>query len=120
MTFQFPEDMRLSKVSNYVLYVTPPKPISLDDALSGSGIALSQLKEQGTEVSVYAVFSKAFSGTLELRAKNAEGQEVGRSERFEKLKQDADSATFFTFKFDARTPFASVTQFTLHSVAARR
>jgi hypothetical protein len=120
VTFQFPGDTRLSKVSTYVLHATPPKNIALDAALSDSGIALSQLKEQGTDVSVYAIFGKPFNGTLELRAKNAEGQEVGRSERLEKLKQDADSATFFTFKFDARTPFASVTQFTLHGVAARR
>jgi hypothetical protein len=70
--------------------------------------------------SLYAIFSKAFRGALELRAKNAEGQEVGRSERLAKLEQSADSARFFTFKFDARTPLASVTEFTLHSVTPRR
>lgn len=119
-TFEFPGDTRLSKVTTYVLRTTPPKHVALDAALQNSGIALSQLKEQGTDVSLYAIFGKPFSGTLELRAKNAEGQEVGRSERLEKLKQDADSATFFTFKFDARTPLATVTEFSLHSVAARR
>jgi len=120
IAFEFPGDTRLSKVSTYVLRMTPPKNVALDPALSSAGIALSQLKEQGSDVSVYAVFGKAWSGTLELRAKNAEGQEVGRSERLEKLKQDADSAAFFTFKFDSRTPLASVTEFTLHAVASRR
>jgi hypothetical protein len=119
VTFEFPSDTRLSKVSTYVLRMTPPKVVALDAGLSSSGIALSQLKEQGSEVSLYAVFSKPYTGSLELRAKNTEGQEVGRSERHEKLKQTADSASFFTFKFDARTPLATVTEFTLHGGAAR-
>jgi hypothetical protein len=120
VSFEFPAGTRLSKVETYVLFTTPPKVVALDATLANSGIALSQLKEQGTDVSVYAIFKKPFTGTLELRAKNAEGNEVGRSARLEKLKQETDSATFFTFKFDPRAPLASVTEFTLHSVAAQR
>src|SRR5688572_15848931 len=53
ITFPFASDMRLSKVAHYVLHMTPPKSVTLDTTLADSGIALSQLKEQGGDVSIY-------------------------------------------------------------------
>jgi len=120
VTFPFAGDMRLSKVQHYVLHMTPPKNVSLDPALTDSGIALSQLKEQGSDVSIYLVFAKAYAGGLQLRAKTAEGTEIGRSQATEKLKLAADSASFFTFKFDARAPLATATQYSLHSAAPHK
>jgi hypothetical protein len=117
LTFPFPADMRLSQVTSYVLHVGSSKTLSLDTGLEQSGITLSQLKEQGTEVSVYAIFAKPFNGGLQLRAKSAEGVELGRSPATAKLTFAADSANYLSFKFDARTPFDNVTQYTLHSVA---
>lgn len=117
LTFPFPSDMRLSQVENYVLHLGTSKTVSLNAALEQSGIALSQLKEQGAEVSVYAIFDKPFTGALQLRAQNAEGAEVGRSPATAKLTFAADSASYLSFKFDARTPFQNVTRYTLHTVA---
>jgi len=116
-TFPFPGDMRLSQVKSYALHAGSNKTVSLDASLSQSGITLSQLKEQGEEVSVYAIFAKPFSGGLQLRAKSAEGAELGRSPATAKLTYAADSASYLSFKLDARTPFANVTEYTLHSVA---
>jgi hypothetical protein len=116
LTFPFPSDMRLSQVESYVLHIGSSKTVSLSSSLEQSGIALSQLKEQGVEVSVYAIFGKPFSGGLQLRAQNAEGAEVGRSPSTAKLTFAADSASYLSFKFDARTPFENVTQYTLHDV----
>jgi hypothetical protein len=119
-TFPFPGDMRLSKVDHYVLHMTPPKSVSADATLIQAGLSLSQLKEQGSDVSIYIVFADAYTGGLQLRAKTADGQEIGRSEATEKLKQVADSAGFFTFKFDARAPLATATQYSLHSATPKK
>jgi hypothetical protein len=117
VTFGFPPDMRLSQVKRYVLHAGNNKTIALDAALSSSGIALSQLKEQGHEVTVYAIFDKAFIGGLQLRARSAEGAELGRSPATSKLTLAADSAQYLSFKLDEHTPIENVTQYTLHSVA---
>jgi hypothetical protein len=116
-TFPFPSDMRLSAVTGYALHAGSNKTVSLDAGLSDSGIALSQLKESGKEVSLYVVFAKPFSGGLQLRAKSAEGTELGRSPATAKLTYGADSAQYLSFNFDARTPLENVTQYALHSVA---
>jgi hypothetical protein len=116
-TFAFPSDMRLGAVTSYVLHVGSSKTIALDAALAESGIALSQLKETGGEVSVYAIFAKPFGGGLQLRAKSADGVELGRSPATAKLTYAADSAQYLSFKFDQRTPLDNVTSYTLHSVA---
>lgn len=115
-TFPFPADMRLSAVTSYALHAGSSKTVSLDAGLNDAGIALSQLKETGKEVSVYAVFEKPFSGGLQLRAKSAEGTELGRSPATAKLTYAADSAQYLSFNFDGRTPLENVTQYTLHSV----
>jgi len=115
-TFPFPSDMRLSSVTRYVLHAGTNKTVTVDAGLSDAGIALSQLKEAGVEVSVYAVFAKPFSGGLQLRAKSAEGTELGRSPATAKLTYVADHAQYLSFNFDARTPLENVTQYTLHSV----
>jgi hypothetical protein len=120
VTFPFPSDMRLSQVKSYVLHVGASKVVALDEGLKDSGIALSQLKETGSEVSVYAVFGKPFSGGLQLRAKSAEGTELGRSPASAKLTYAADSAEYLSFKFDARTPLSNAAQFTLHGVEPRK
>lgn len=116
-TFAFPGDMRLGAVTSYVLHVGTSKTVALDTGLAESGIALSQLKETGGEVSVYAIFAKPFSGGLQLRAKSGDGVELGRSPATAKLTYAADSAQYLSFKFDARTPLDNVTSYTLHSVA---
>jgi hypothetical protein len=116
-TFPFPGDMRLSAVTGYVLHVGSSKTVALDAGLTDSGIALSQLKESGGEVSVYAIFAKPFSGGLQLRAKSADGVELGRSPATAKLTYAADSAQYLSFKFDARTPLDNVASYTLYSVA---
>lgn len=116
-TFPFPGDMRLSQVKSYALHVGATKSVSLDAALAESGLVLSQLKEQGTEVSVYAVFNKPFTGGLQLRAQSAEGTELGRSPASGKLTYATDSASYLSFQFDARTPFDNVAKYTLYSVA---
>jgi hypothetical protein len=116
-TFPFPGDMRLSAVTSYTLHTGSNKTVTLDTGLTSSGITLSQLKETGKEVSVYVVFEKPFNGGLQLRAKTAEGTEVGRSPATAKLTYPADSAQYLSFNFDARTPLENVTQYTLHSVA---
>jgi hypothetical protein len=120
MTFPFPGDMRLSQVASYVLHAGVSKTIALDSGLAESGIALSQLKEAGQEVSVYAVFDKAFTGGLQLRAKSAEGAELGRSPATKKLSYTADDAEYLAFKFDARVPMENVATYTLHRVAPAR
>jgi hypothetical protein len=116
-TFPFPADMRLSSVTSYALHAGSNKTVTLDAGLTDSGIALSQLKETGKEVSVYVIFQRPFNGGLQLRAKTAEGMEVGRSPATAKLSYVADSAQYLSFNFDARTPLENVTQYTLHSVA---
>jgi hypothetical protein len=55
-----------------------------------------------------------------LRAKSAEGVEVGRSPSSTKLTYAADSAEYLSFKFDPRTPLGSAAQFTLHGVEPRK
>jgi len=117
LTFPFPSDMRLSQVQSYSLQRGAATSVALDPGLEQSGIALSQLKEQGQEVSVYAIFAKPFSGGLQLRAKGDDGTELGRSPATAKLNYAVDSASYLSFKFDARTPFDKVTRYTLHSVA---
>lgn len=116
-TFPFPADMRLSSVTSYALHAGSNKTVTLDAGLTDSGITLSQLKETGKEVSVYVLFQKPFKGGLQLRAKNAEGEELGRSPATAKLSYAADSAQHLSFDLDARTPLENVTQYTLHSVA---
>lgn len=116
-TFPFPADMRLSSVTSYALHAGSNKTVSLDAGLSGAGITLSQLKETGKEVSVYVMFERPFNGGLQLRAKTAEGTELGRSPATAKLTYAADSAQYLSFNFDARTPLENVTQYSLHSVA---
>jgi hypothetical protein len=109
--------MRLSSVTAYALHAGSNKTLKLDTGLTDSGITLSQLKETGKEVSVYVMFEKPFNGGLQLRAKTAEGTEVGRSPASGKLSYAADSAQYLSFNFDPRTPLENVTEYSLHSVA---
>jgi hypothetical protein len=116
-TFPFPGDMRLSSVTGYVLHAGSNKTVTLDASLTDSGITLSQLKETGKEVSVYVMFEKPFNGGLQLRAKTAEGTELGRSPATAKLSYAADSAQYLSFNFDTRAPLENVTEYKLHRVA---
>ncbi len=115
----FPADTRLSKVSSYRLERLAAKAVTLDAALEGRGLALSQLKEEGPQVTIYIVFEKAYRGGLQLRAQDAGGKELGRSGATEALKQGADSATFLSFDFDARAPLATAATYTLHAAKPR-
>lgn len=66
------------------------------------------------EVTVYVVFRDAFARHLELRAEDADGAELGRSERQAALTQPADSARYLSFRFDARMPLDKVAAFVAH------
>jgi len=116
LVFAFASDVRLSKVESYVLRAGVSKLLAVDASVEKSGVILSQLKENGSEVSVYVQIEKAFEGGLQLRARTAEGAEVGRSEPSERIEREAQSGGYITFKFDARTPLSSVNQYTLYAV----
>lgn len=60
------------------------------------------------EVTVYAVFRAAFPRRLELRAVDADHQELGRTEREVALNQPADTAGFVTLRLDPRVPLDQV------------
>ncbi|MDF1562820.1 MAG: hypothetical protein P1V51_07240 [Deltaproteobacteria bacterium] len=115
LTFGFPPDTRLSKIGGYRLEELAAKSVTVDAGLPADGLTLSQLEEKGSTVSLYAVFVKAYWGGLQLRAHDAGGQELGRSEPTVALKQAADSATYLSFDFDARTPLAKAARYTLHA-----
>jgi hypothetical protein len=63
------------------------------------------------EVTVYAIFGAPFSRRIELRAHDAKGGELGRSEREAALSQPGDSARYVTFRFDPRMPLDQVRTF---------
>lgn len=120
LKFKFDSSVRLSKMESFVLGLESGKSLSADEKVGALKITLSQLSEGMAsepealhQVSVYARFETAFSQGLSLRAYNEGGEEVGRSEPQPALRQPADSATFLTFEFDARTPLARVVAYKL-------
>jgi hypothetical protein len=110
VTFGFPGDMRLSKVDHCLLHALEPKTVNT----GLPGVKVSQLKEDGQQVSVYVVFEKSYRGGLQLRAANRAGEEIGRSEPTSKLAQDADTASHLSFTFDANAPLADSASYALH------
>ncbi len=69
-------------------------------------------KAEGAKViSVYLVADKKFAGTLELRALDKTGKEVGRGSMA--ISAEAQSAQYVDFAFDVRTPLDLVDQFEL-------
>jgi hypothetical protein len=60
-------------------------------------------------VTVYVQSARAFAGTLQLRALDDGGREVGRARA--DLEQDAEEAGYVDFAFDPRSPLTAVTTF---------
>lgn len=63
------------------------------------------------EITLYGVFRSEFARRVELRAEDADHQELGRTEREAALHQPADSARFVTFRLDPRVPLERVKAF---------
>lgn len=63
------------------------------------------------EITVYAVFRSPFARRIELRAEDADHQELGRTEQEAALSQAVDSARFVTLRLDPRVPLEQVKAF---------
>ncbi len=110
VTFAFTSAERLSLAKDYVLHQSAPKSVSTKDP----NVKVNQLSVIGSTVKTYAVFDKAFTGSLELRALDAQGGEVGRAtEAAGEQPRLADSAGFVTFAFAPETELARVESFEL-------
>lgn len=112
--FSFPSDIRLSKVDHYVASALKSKAVQLGPPLDASLMSVSQVREVGTQVTVYVEFKKPFRGGLQLRALNESGKEIGRSEPTFELTQESDSAAHVEFQLDPRTPMDGVTGYSVH------
>ena len=99
----------------FELLPLPPKQLTVASGLVST--TLNQLSIQGHELKLYAMFSKGFSGTLQLRAHDASGQEVGRSSSPAELDLPTDSAQFVVFLFDPSTDLGKVMKLELRGVA---
>ncbi|MCB9653768.1 MAG: hypothetical protein H6729_06525 [Deltaproteobacteria bacterium] len=115
ITFRFPKEMRLSKVDHCVLHTLAPKTVASEIP----SLTLSQLKEDGSEVSLYVIFKKSYRGRLQLRAANQAGVEIGRSDTTDELTQDPDSAAHMRFRFDRAAPLEDAAGYTLHSIKTK-
>lgn len=60
------------------------------------------------------VFEQAYRGGLQMRARAAGGEELGRSEATFELTQYADSAGHLTLLFDSMAPLGEAARYTLH------
>jgi hypothetical protein len=100
--FRFPSSLRLSHVKSYRIDFVPPVQLALHT--SAQDIDASQLSRKGQSVSLYLKFTQPFKGTLELRAYDDQGADIGRSKPSLKLQQSNDSAMFLEFAFDERAP----------------
>jgi hypothetical protein len=117
--FEFPDSVRFSEAKSFELFLLPPKQLLVGDGLAGA--AVNQLAVQAHEVKFYAMFEKGFAGTLQLRAYDASGQELGRSSSaLGVVTRPADSAEFLSFSFDPSTSLARVVKFELRGVRARK
>jgi hypothetical protein len=114
LRFRFPSSVRLSHVKSYRLDFVPPVQVALH--ASAQGIDVSQLNRKGRSVSLYLKFPQAFKGTLELRAYDDQGADIGRSEPSRKLQQSEDSALFLEFAFDERAPLDRALKYELRKL----
>lgn len=120
VVFAFPGQTRLSSIDHCVLVGLPPKTAALDKGLAGSGIALSQLREAGNQITLYVVFDKPFRGGLQLRAYADDSRELGRSEPSAKRSQSRDTASHMTFDFDPKAPLGDATRFVLYQAEPKQ
>lgn len=111
LEFRFPGSVRLSHAAKYRVHYVDPVALAVGEGIEG--IEASQLQQSGQTVTVYLRFVNKFAGALELRAYNGAGAEIGRSEKTKKLKQAADSAEHFEFKFGAHAPLGQAAKYEL-------
>lgn len=64
-----------------------------------------------TDVIIYAIFEKDFSGKLLLKAFDKENTELGRKTL--EIKKKADDVEYLSFQFDERTPLSLADTYTL-------
>jgi hypothetical protein len=84
------------------------------ESLAPQGLTVTRAArgEEGTAantITVYMSFEKAWSGTVELRAYDVAGREVGRAKT--ELAEKASNARYVDFRFDPRTPLLTATKF---------
>lgn len=93
----------------------PGKSVLANASLEAARTTFSQLVEQSSEkglkVSLYAVFERAYSGPVSLRALDEQGRELGRSLKDVPLRQKEDTATYLSFQFDPRMPLDEVASY---------
>jgi len=122
--FAFDETVRLSKLERCDLETLPTeKKLRADPGAAEAGIEANQLTETvrdgKLEVSLYAIFRKAFKGTAELRIFDADDKEIGRSEPTPKLDQAADSSSTIAFEVTAPIDQAKIETYEFHVATAR-
>lgn len=84
--------------------------------LSAQRATLATVPEKGEKgIKVYVMSKTAYTGTLQLRALDKEGVEVGRSKKAD-AKLGADDAAYIEFHFDDATPFSRVQKFVVHAL----
>ena len=127
VTFSFPSTLRLSDVANVTLVLLatapvmiveePPPAAAAAETPPDTGLSLGQMQEQDSvppKVSIYVIFSRGFSGSIQMRAYDATDTEIGRSEKMEKLERAADTSDTLEFTFNAEIDRASIARYTLN------
>lgn len=79
--------------------------------LGGTRAALNDKTTNRHGVTVYVTVDKPYTGPLELRAYDAEDQEIGRSRV--QLEEKESTAKYVDFAFDERTPLLTAERFEL-------
>lgn len=83
-------------------------------SLSASrAVAFATGDQERKGVKVYVMSKDAFKGSLQLRAFDAQGSEIGRSAKVDGV-LTADDATYIPFLFDAATPMSRVVRIVVH------
>ncbi|MCA2980093.1 MAG: hypothetical protein INH41_18265 [Myxococcaceae bacterium] len=92
------------------------KEVTLDvhESLAPQGLTVTRATrgEEGTAahtITVYMSFEKGWTGTVELRAYDVAGREVGRAKT--ELAEKEANARYVDFRFDPRTPLLTATKF---------
>ena len=129
LTVHFDKRIRMSNVSYCEAHLIAPKTVSLmgdaappPEGEEGIGIELGQMHEgDGTPLKVtqYVIFNQKFFGELQMRAYDATGSEIGRSQKFENLDQDADSSNTFEFTFHETVTVDSAARYSLYAAKSK-
>jgi hypothetical protein len=97
-------DQSLAQVKLSVHEALPPK------GIGGTRAAIHREKEKRA-VTVYVTLDQPYTGALELRAFDAENQEIGRSKV--QVDEAESTAKYLDFAFDERTPLLTADRFEL-------